>query len=241
MKTTNSTTGHSVAKSDDTNNNVVKLRRIPTRKIAQLKRKMDGAEKRMTRLESELSDTRAIIRRKYSELKDEKGKVVGHKQLSPAQIKAYRLMRSQIDQALAIAKGDYFEARRAYEEAAGRNIAAVLKTTSEVKRENKTRREAKALLKKTKAILKEKGKNGGAKKLQLLTTLALADNIEGFRETFDESMEEFDPSHYITISGVSSVKTEIIHDIMDEMAEEAKKQSDGSLTGAVDAQEGSAQ
>jgi hypothetical protein len=54
-------------------------------------------------------------------------------------------------------------------------------------------------------------------------------------------MEEFDPSHYITISGVSSVKTEIIHDIMDEMAEEAKKQSDGSLTGAVDAQEGSAQ
>jgi hypothetical protein len=147
MKTTNSTTGHSVAKSDDTNNNVVKLRRIPTRKIAQLKRKMDGAEKRMTRLESELSDTRAIIRRKYSELKDEKGKVVGHKQLSPAQIKAYRLMRSQIDQALAIAKGDYFEARRAYEEAAGRNIAAVLKTTSEVKRENKTRREAKALLK----------------------------------------------------------------------------------------------
>lgn len=241
MKTMNSNTGHSVTGSDNTNNNVVKLRRIPTRKIALLKRKMDGAEKRMIRLESELAETRAIIHRKYTELKDEKEKVVGHKQLSPAQIKSYRLKRSQIDQALAIAKGDYFEAKREFEEAAGRNIAAVSKTTSEVKRENKTRREAKALLKKTQGILKAKGKNGGAKKLQQLTAFALADNIEGFRKTFDESIEEFDPSHYVTISGVSSVKTEIIHEIMDEMAEEARKQSGGSLTGAVNSQEGGAQ
>ena len=240
MKTMNSNTSHSVTSSDNTNNNVVKLRRIPTRKIALLKRKMDGAEKRMIRLESELAETRAIIHRKYTELKDEKEKVVGHKQLSPAQIKSYRLKRSQIDQALAIAKGDYFEAKREFEDAAGRNIAAVSKTTSEVKRENKTRREAKALLKKTKAILKAKGKNGGAKKLQLLTTFALADNIEGFRETFDESMEEFDPSHYVTISGVSSVKTEIIHEIMEEMVEEAIKNNGGSLDGAVDSQEGGA-
>ena len=54
-------------------------------------------------------------------------------------------------------------------------------------------------------------------------------------------MEEFDPAHYTTISGVGSVKTEIIHSVMDEMVEEAKKNNGESLTGTAGSPEGGAQ
>jgi len=75
------------ANAGQTNKNGERLRRIPARKVAQLKRAMDGAEKRVIRLESELADARAVIARKYVERKDAKGNVIGQTKLTPAQIK----------------------------------------------------------------------------------------------------------------------------------------------------------
>ena len=150
MKNMNSNSSNSSDNGNNSNNIGVRPRHIPARKIAERKRAMDGAEKRVIRLESELADARAIIARKYTERKDENGKVVGHTLLTPAQIKGIRLKRNQIDKDLAIAKGDYFQAKQAYEAGAGQNIEAVRNSANEVKKENKTRREAKALLKKQK-------------------------------------------------------------------------------------------
>ena len=217
--------------------NVV-VRRIPARKVAQLKWAMDGAEKRMLRLKTELLECRAIMRRKYIERQDAKGNATTQLQLNPAQIEGYRLKRTGIEEQLAIASGDYLQWKRAYRKAVEQNIQVARKSVKMVREENRVRRDAKALLRKTKAILEKKGKNGGARELELLTTLAVNDDVKGFRSAFDDCVEKFDPSHYVIISGLSSVKTEIIHALMDEFAEVKENGNSDTLTGAVSSTEG---
>ena len=102
-----------------------------------------------------------------------------------------------------------------------------------VREENRIRREARALLRKAKDILSHEGKNGGAKDLELLTTLAVKEDVRGFRSAFDNCFERFSPELYTTISGISQVKTEIIHTIMDELAEGKEGGATETLTGAV--------
>ena len=216
------------------------VRRIPARKVAQLKWAMDGAEKRMLRLRTEHLECRAIMRRKYVERENGKGKGITQLQLNPAQIEGYRLKRTGIEEQLAIASGDYLQWKRAYRKAVVQNIQVGRKSVKMVLEENRIRRDAKALLKKTKAILEKEGKNGGAVEIELLTTLAVNDDVKGFRSAFDEFVEKFDPSHYVTISGISEVKTDIIHALMDEFAEGKQNGDSETLTGAVAAVEGGA-
>ena len=68
--TNNSTNGKTVQNGTNGQDTV---RRISARKVAQLKWAMDGAERRMLRLRTELLECRAIIRRKYVERENEKG------------------------------------------------------------------------------------------------------------------------------------------------------------------------
>ncbi|MCX6133025.1 MAG: hypothetical protein NTU47_04335 [Ignavibacteriales bacterium] len=221
----------------DTDKTVV-VRSIPARKVAQLKLAMDGAERRMLRLKTELLECRAIIRRKYVERQDSKGNATTQLQLNPAQVEGYRLKRTGIEEQLAIASGDYLQWKRAYRKAVEQNIQVARKSVKMVREENRLRRDARALLRKTKAILEKEGRNGGALELDLLTTLAVNDDVKGFRSAFDEFVEKFDPSHYVTISGISSVKTEIIHALMDEFSAGKANDNSETLTGAVAAVEG---
>ena len=102
--------------------------------------------------------------------------------------------------------------------------------------ENRLVRESKKLLKETKEIFRDHGSNGGAKELSVLTSLALGGDVKGFRTAFDEMLEKFDLSHYTLISGVCNVKTEIIHGVMDELAEAARNagQGDASVITSLD-------
>jgi hypothetical protein len=149
------------------------------------------------------------------------------------QIEGYRLKRTGIEEQQAIASGDYLQGKRAYRKAVEQNIQVARKSVKMVREENRIRREARALLRKAKDILSHEGKNGGAKDLELLTTLAVQEDVRGFRSAFDNCFERFSPELYTTISGISQVKTEIIHTIMDELAEGQEGEASDSLTGAV--------
>ncbi len=76
-------------------------------------------------------------------------------------------------------------------------------------------------------ILKEHGANGGAKDVAELKSLAMAEDVTGFRKAFDEKVKTWAPEHYVTISGVSSVKTEILHEVMEQF------KSDSASTGTI--------
>ena len=196
------------------------IRLIPAMKIANLKRKMDGAETRVHRLENELVDVRAIIRRKYvvKDQKDSESKL--HIELSPAQIEGFRLQRTIIEGRLAEARGELSEAVREYREAVRQNLLRSRKTNSDIRQRNRTVREASKLLRKTVEILKEKGSNGGSKEMAALRSLAQTGDIRGFRMLFDEKVKDWAPEHYVTISGVSTVKTEILHELMEQLKPE---------------------
>lgn len=213
------------------------LRLVPATKIGLLKRQMDGAETRMIRLQAELSETRAKIRRKYQDEVDDNNVVVGRLTFSPEHIYGLRLKRVQIEKDLAEVKGEFLKYRRAYRRAVSHNFQIERKSVKAIREENRIVRESRKLLKKTKAVLNEHGSNGGAAQYAMLQNLALADDVRAFRDGFDQVMRTFDPAHHTMISGVSQVKTEIIHSIMEEMAEEAEKATE-TLTGAVSGKEG---
>jgi hypothetical protein len=208
-------------------------RRVPSIKVATLKRQMDGAEKRIIRLKTELAETNAIIRRKYLDRFDDKGNVAGKAHLGSAQVEGLRLKRVELENSLAIAKGECFRSQREYRNAVAQNIQVERKSVKIVREENRIRRESKKLLKKTVEILKQHGQNGGVAKLQALQTLSLANDVKAFRDEFDSAIKEFDPAHYVTISGVSNVKTEIIYGVMDELAENAGNEQHGLLNGGA--------
>jgi hypothetical protein len=200
-----------------------KLRKIPATKIAALRREMDGAERRVLRLGTELLELRAIIRRKYLDRLDENDQIVGRIQLSPPQVDGLRLKRTEVERDLAVAKGDSLRAKREYRKFVLHNIQVGRKSVALVRNENRIRRDSSKLLKMTIASIKEHGKNGGTAMVESLTSLALAGDVTAFRSQFEEALSNFDRKHYDTISGVRSVKTEIIHSVMDILAEEARK------------------
>jgi hypothetical protein len=216
------------ATANNRQNGEVNLRAVPAMKIANLKRKMDGAETRVHRLENELVDVRAIIRRKYveKEQKDSESKL--HIELSPAQIEGFRLQRTIIEGRLAEARGELRDVVVEYREAVRQNLLRNRKLNSETRTRNKTVREAGKLKRKTIEILKQHGANGGAKDVAELKALAETGDIKNFRRVFDEKVKDWAPEHYITISGVSMVKTEIVHELMEQLTSEPV--STGTIT-----------
>ena len=199
-------------------------RKIDPRKIGLMRRQMDGAEKRMLSLENRLKVCRSIIRRKIKDHKEKDGKVT-HVRLTPTQVRGCRLERIQIERDLAVAKGDYMMARRAYRDAVSRNFQVEMDAVKIINEENRIRREATKLMKITRSALELHGNNGGAAEYKRLMTLALDDDVMGFRKAFDEILRQLDGAHFEKISTISQVKTEIIHSIMDQMVDKARKEA----------------
>lgn len=217
------TTGAVTSANNSNNQDGKTYRLIPLMKVAQQRRAMDGAERRMLRLETELVECRAIIRRKYTDVLDKNEEVVGHNRLSSEQVFGFRLKRTQIEKELALAKRDYFRTRKSYRSSVTNNFQVERKAVKLILEESRLRRESQKLLRDTVEILEQHGNNGGAKEMEVLTSLALKGDIKAFRSAFDQTVARFDPSHFKMISGVSNVKTEIIHGVMELLAEEATK------------------
>jgi hypothetical protein len=196
------------------------IRLIPAMKIANLKRKMDGAETRVHRLENELVDIRAIIRRKYVEKDQKDSERKLHIELTPAQIEGFRLQRTMIEGRLAEARGELRDVVIEYRVAVQQNLLRNRKVNSDIRLRNKTVREAGKLKRKTVEILKKHGANGGAKDVAELKSMALVGDVKGFRKAFDEKVQVWDQEHYATVSGVSTVKTEIIRELMEQFKSE---------------------
>ena len=128
---------------------------------------------------------------------------------------------------MAEAQGELFVAEQAYRTATSHNSTWRRKANSKIRKANRTRREAGKLIRKTLEILKEHGANGGAKDVAELKSLAMADDVTGFRKAFDGKVKVWAPEHYVTISGVSTVKTEILHEVMEQF------KSDSGSTGTI--------
>lgn len=197
------------------NDNEAPIRPIPATKIANLKRKMKGAHRRVIRFSKEIEQMRADISRKYFIKKDDNGENEEHIPISPAEIRGLRLKRTMVEGELAEARGELFVAEQAYRTATSHNSTWRRKANIKIRKANQTRREAGKLMKKTLGILQEHGANGGAQKIEALKSLARTGDIKGFRNLFNDEVQVLDPAHYVTVSGVSTVKTEIIRDLMD--------------------------
>lgn len=204
------------------------IRPIPATKIANLKRKMKGAHRRVIRFSKEIEQIRDDISRKYFIRKAEDGSNEQHIPISNAEISGLRLKRSMVEGDLAEAKGDLYVAEQAYRNATAHNSTWKMKANRKVRKDNRTRREAGKLMQKTLGILEEHGSNGGAKDVAELKTLALAGDVTGFRKAFDEKVRGWAPEHYVTISGVSTVKTEILHEVMEQFKSDSN--SSGTIT-----------
>lgn len=213
------------------NDNEAQIRPIPATKIANLKRKMKGAHRRVLRCSKEIEQMRADIRRKYFIKRDDNGLNEEHIPISSAEITGLRLNRRETERELAQAKGDYYSAERAYRSATSHNSLWSKKATRRVWKDNRTRREAGKLMRITIEILKKHGANGGAKDVAELRALALAGDVKGFRKAFDEKVSMWAPDHFDTISGVSTVKTEIIRELMEQFkSEQISLETPASLT-----------
>lgn len=192
------------------------IRPIPATKIANLKRKMKGAHRRVIRFGKEIEKMRGDISRKYFIKKDDDGLNEEHIPISPSEIVGLRDKRIMVEGELAEAKGELYVAEQAYRAATTRNLTLRRKANSKIRKANRTRREAGKLMRKTLGILQDHGANGGAKDVAELKSLAKTGDISGFRKVFDEKVREWAPEHYVTISGVSTVKTEILKEVMEQ-------------------------
>lgn len=202
------------------NDNDAQIRPIPATKIANLKRKMKGAHSRVLRCSKEMQNLRDDINRKYFIRKAEDGSNEQHIPISSSEIGGLREKRTMIEGELAKAKGDFFVADKEYRSATSHNVAWRKKANRRVWKVNRTRREARKLMRITIEILKGHGANGGAKDVAELRALALAGDVKGFRKVFDEKVSVWAPDHFDTISGVSTVKTEIIRELMEQFKSE---------------------
>jgi hypothetical protein len=213
------------------------LRRIPATKIARLKMAVDGARKRIKGCKAMLNENCNYIRRKSKINRDARGETT-YIPLSSDDVAGLRLKQLKIEEALETAKGDYRAAQKEYRAAVAHNTKLARKTIKYIRVENRTRRESGKLLKQTKALIEKIRNSGGTDTVTTLTGFAVAGDTRGFRETFDKAVEGFDPALYTTISGVSNVKTEIIHDLMDEFQEavpqkESENEQHGLLNGGA--------
>lgn len=199
------------------------LRRIPARRVAALRRRMDGAEKRKIRLETELTECRATIRRKYTERTDKHGDLIEQVPLTAPHVAGLRLKRIGIERELAVAKGDYLISKREYRKAVQHNIEVGRKSVKFVREENRIRREANKLLRRTRVALEKHSAHGGAEEMKRLQEIAASGEVKEFRRAFDDLLHRLDPDHHNTISWVSQVKTEIVHALMEHLAEEGRK------------------
>jgi prolyl oligopeptidase PreP (S9A serine peptidase family) len=198
-------------------------RLISAKRVAQLKRTMDGAKRRKDRLKKELVVCRAIISRKYTDRLDEKGNVEGRNQLTSEQVFGFKLKRTQIEMDLAMSRRDYFVACKEYLSAVTVNLRSERMSLKAILHDNRIIIQSKKLLQVTVEILKKHGSNGGAIEVKQLTDLALSGDMKVFRNGFLETIKKFDPAHYVNISGVCTVETKIVHAMMDELVEFASK------------------
>ena len=206
------------------------LRLIPAKRVAQFKRTMDGAKRRKDRLMKAVDESRAIINRKYTDRVDSEDNVVGRNQLTSEQVFGFKLKLTQIEAKLALARRDYFKGCKAYRAAVKNNLQVERESLSDIRHDNRIIIQSKKLLQETRDMLKKHGSNGGAKEFKQLIDLALVGDMKVFRNGFLETVKKFDPAHYVNVSGVCTVETEIVHTIMDELAEFASKPEEAPKT-----------
>jgi hypothetical protein len=202
-----------------------KLKLINRSRIAEIRRQLKGAEKRTERLELELSEIRSILKRGYIEKTNKKG-VVTQIPLKPFERDTYRNKRVIIEQQLALAKRDYLVSNRVYKQAINNNFRANKLKLNAAKKDNGIRRNTKKLFEQTLELVKQQATNGGESKFRVLQSLAEIGDVKGFRKAFDEIGPELNKELHITVSGVSEVKTEILHGLMDELASKGSNPSD---------------
>jgi hypothetical protein len=191
-------------------------------RIAKIRRQLKGAETRVERLKQELNDTRAVLKRGYIEKTNSKG-VVTQIPLKPFERDTYRNKRVMIEQEFAVAQRDYLVADRAYKQAISNNFRTNRLKLKSAKKEIGIRRMSKKLLNKTLELVKKQANAGDGGKFRVLQSLAEASDVKGFRKAFDEFGPELNKELYYTVSGVNEVKTEILHELMEELA---KKKAD---------------
>jgi hypothetical protein len=207
----------STTKSSPSNGGQEKLKLIDRSKVAEIQRLLKGAGTRIERLERELNDIRSILKRGYAEKTGAKGAIT-QIPLKAFERETYRNKRVMIEQELALAKRDYLVSNRAYKKAISNNFRANKLKLKAAKKDNGIRRISKTLFKKMLNIIELQAKNGGKEKFNILKSLSDIGDVKGFRKAFDELGPELDNDLYITSSGVSEVKTEIIHGLMEELA-----------------------
>ena len=199
------------------NTNASKLKLVNSSRIADIRRKIQGAAKRIERLENELNNIRSILKRGYIE-KTDSNNDVSQITLKPFERDTYRNNRVMVEQQLALAKRDYLTFNRAYKQAITNNFRVNRVKLKTAKKDNGIRRNSKTLFKKMLNTIEHQAKNGGKEKFNILKNFAEIEDVKGFRKAFDEFGPELDNDFYITSSGVSEVKTEIIHGLMEELA-----------------------
>ena len=203
--------------SASTNDGQQKVKLINNSRIANIRRKVQGAVSRLERLELELYEIRAILKRGYIEKTDPKNGIT-QIPLKPFERDTYRNRRVVIEQQIAIANRDYLINNREYKQTLMNNIKANGLKLKKAKEENRIRRNSKMLLNQVFEAINQQAKNGGKEKFDVLKNLAEQDDVKGFRKAFDEFVPEFNKELYTTSSGVIEVKTEIIHGLMDQLA-----------------------
>jgi hypothetical protein len=193
-------------------------RLINRKRVANIRRRVQGALQRIDRLVDELYEVRSIVRRRFVERTDTSNNTIQIR-LRPFEVATYRNKRAEIEQELTLARRDHMIADKEYRDAINNNYQVNTDKLRAEKKENSLRRKSKNLLTETVELIKDLAQKGGSEEVEAIRTLAKSGDVKGVRAKCNELLSGFAPEHHATISGVQEVKTEIIHGLMEELAQ----------------------
>lgn len=203
-----------------TNNNTSgKRRRISPRVFNNIKAALKAAYEKVEQLLSDIFHLENIVASKAITIQsDKKGVEPVSKKLTSAEVAGYKLQLKQSKLSLKKAQKELRKAEADYKAAVKHNAACVAdqssKFNSNLAAEHKAKREEDARTSVVIEVVKGLQINNDPRFVSL--TAALSDSKQ-FRKEMDNILDVEDNDTYVTISGLSSVKTSVYKSVKDEL------------------------
>jgi len=194
-------------------------RRISSRVFNNIKAALKAAYEKVEQLLSDIFHLENIIASKAIAIQpDKKGDEPVSKKLTTAEVAGYKLQLKQSKLSLKKAQKELRKAEANYKAAVNHDKACVAaqssKFNSRLEAEYKAKREKDTRTSKVIEVVKRLQINNDPRFVSL--TAALTDNGK-FRKEMDVILQKEDNVTYITISGLSSVKTSVYKTVKDEL------------------------
>lgn len=216
------------------NNKSDKRRRISSRVFNNIRAALKAAYEKVEQLLTDIFHLEKIVTSKSITVQpDKKGEEPTSKKLSSAEVSGYKLQLKQAKLSLKQAKKELSKAEARYKAAVKHNDACVAeqhsKFNSKLAAEYKAKREKDKCAGKVVEVVKGLQENNDPRFVSLTAVLT---DTKQFRKEMDDILKSEDNETYVTISGLSQVKTSVYNTVKDQLLRDNNSDSAAAVVTA---------